>query len=407
MRPVTYRAVTQEEFPDFLRAEITAYTDTGAGQEDAFDRFGPVFEPERSVAAFDGSQIVGTLCSFPTPMTVPGGKLNSAGLSFVTTRPTHRRRGILTEMMRQHMDQVKEIGEPTATLHASESSIYGRFGYGIASHFERFKIQQPHAVFRDEYDIPGEVVLVDLETAKQVIPSAYALAARTRPGTYERDQTYWDLRFWPIEIKKMLIAAYQEAGETLGYVIYNSSGNWQNWIPKKTLVVEEMVTTTPAAHRALWEYLFGIDVIESITAGNRPIDDPLPWLLRNPRRLERLSIDSVWNRILDVPAALEARRYAHDGGLTIEVIDEWGGWGAGTFRLEGGPLGATCTSSTELPDLTMTVEDLGAIYLGGVKPSVLAASGRIAGNTSSAVATADSMFGWSSMPWCPAIEPQI
>ena len=407
MRPITYRAVSQEEFPDFLRAEITAYTDTGAGSEDAFERFGPVFEPERSVAAFDGNQIVGTLASFPTPMTVPGGKLISAVLSFVTARPTHRRRGILTEMMRQHMDQVKEIGEPTATLHASESSIYGRFGYGIASHSERFTIERPHAVFRTDEVVPGEVSLIDISTAKEVIPPTYALAARTRSATYERDQTYWDLRFWPDEIKKMLIEVYMEAGETLGYVIYKSSGNWQNWIPKKTVVVEEMVTTTRAAHRALWEYLFGIDVMESITVANRPLDDPLPWLLRNPRRLERRPVDSVWNRILDVPAALEARRYAHDGGLTLDVIDEWGGWGAGVFRLEGGPLGATCASTTKAADLTISIEDLGAIYLGGVKPSVLAAAGRIVENTSSAVATADSMFGWSSMPWCPSVEPQI
>jgi len=407
MRPITYRAVSQEEFPDFLRAEITAYTDTGVGNEDAFERFGPVFEPERSIAAFDGNQIVGTLASFPTPMTVPGGKIDSAVLSFVTTRPTHRRRGILTEMMRQHLEQVKEIGEPIATLHASESSIYGRFGYGIASFFERFTIERPHAVFREDEVVPGEVSLIDLSMAKEVIPPVYALAARARSGTYERNQTYWDLRFWPSEMKKLLIAVYQESGETLGYVIYNSSGSWQNWIPKKTLVVEEMITISGAAHRALWEYLFGIDVMESITSANRPLDDPLPWLLRNPRRLERLSIDSVWNRILDVPAALEARRYAHDGGLTLEVIDEWGGWGDGVFQLEGGPLGATCTPTAVLPDLTISIEDLGAIYLGGVKPSVLAAAGRIMENSPSAIATADSMFGWSSLPWCPAVEPQI
>ena len=407
MRPITYRAVDQEEFPDFLRAEISAYSNTGTDNEEALERFGPVFEPDRSIAAYDGDQMVGTLASFPIPMTIPGGRLNSAVLSFVSARPTHRRRGILTEMMRQHLDQIREIGEPVVTLHASESSIYGRFGYGIASYSEAFTIERTHAQFRAEETLPGELIVVDLDSARELFPSVYEMAARARPGTYSRNQTYWDLRFWRSGIKNSLFVVYQESGETLGYVMYRSRGNWESWIPRRSLVVQEMVTTTPVAHRALWEYLFGVDVIESITAPNRPLDDPLPWLLSNPRRLERRPVDSLWNRIVDVPAALEARRYAHDGGLTLEVVDEWGGWGAGVFRLEGGPLGASCRPSTEEADLTISIEDLGAIYLGGVKPSVLATAGRIVENTSSAVATADSMFGWSSLPWCPAVEPQI
>ena len=182
-----------------------------------------------------------------------------------------------------------------------------------------------------------------------------------------------------------LFVVYQESGETLDYVIYRSRGNWESWIPRRSLVVQEMVTNTRSAHRALWEYLFWVDVIESITTGNRPLADPLPWLLSNPRRLERRSLDSLWNRILDVPAALEARRYAQDGELTFEVIDEWGSWGAGVFRLEAGPLGPRCGPSTEAPDLTISIEDLGAIYLGGMKPSVLAAAGPIVENTPLAI----------------------
>ena len=157
MTPITYRAVDQEEFPDFLRAEISAYSDTGAGNEEALERFAPVFEPGRSIAAFDGDQMVGTLASIPTPMTVPRGRVASVVLSFVSARPTHRRRGILTELMRQHLDQIKEIREPSATLHASESSIYGRFGYGIASHSEALTIERTHAQFRAEETLPGRV----------------------------------------------------------------------------------------------------------------------------------------------------------------------------------------------------------------------------------------------------------
>ena len=161
MRPTTYRAVDQEEFRDFLHAEISAYSDTGAGNEEALERFSPVLEPGRSIAAFDGDQMVGTLASFPTPMTVPGGRVASAVLSFVSARPTRRRRGILTEMMRQHLDQIKEIGEPSATLYASESSIYGRFGYEIASHSEALTIERTHAQFRAEETLPEELIVVD------------------------------------------------------------------------------------------------------------------------------------------------------------------------------------------------------------------------------------------------------
>ena len=77
----------------------------------------------------------------------PGGRLPTAGTSVVAVAPTHRRRGILRAMMTQHLAEVHEKGEPLAALWASESSIYGRFGYGPASERAVMKLAKSFARF--------------------------------------------------------------------------------------------------------------------------------------------------------------------------------------------------------------------------------------------------------------------
>ena len=168
------------------------------------------------------------------------------------------------------------------------------------------------------------------------------------------------------------------------------------------LSLQTLVSASDAAYSALWQHIFGVDLIETIKAEWRPVDEPLYAMLSDPRRLVRRPSDTLWVRMIDIPRALEARRYATEGSLVIDVRDDFCPWNAGRYLLEGGPDGARCTATTHTADLAMTVNELGSLYLGGMRAYPLARAGRIDG-AAAAVARADAMFAWNPTPWAPEI----
>ena len=149
----------------------------------------------------------------------------------------------------------------------------------------------------------------------------------------------------------------------------------------------------------MWQYCFGIDLTLEIQARPRPTDDPLPWRLEDPRRLERSLIDHMWLRLVDAKEALSAREYDEPGNLTFGVRDEFCPWNDGVYLLEAGVDGAECTRVESSPQLELGVSDLGAAYLGGVSFSNLARAGRVKENTPGALASADRMFRTERLPW--------
>ncbi len=86
-------------------------------------------------AAFDGERIVGGAGVFPFELTVPGGAvLPCAGVTVVGVLPTDRRRGVLRRMMEPQLRaRPRGSASRSPSLWASEETIYGRFGYGMAS----------------------------------------------------------------------------------------------------------------------------------------------------------------------------------------------------------------------------------------------------------------------------------
>ena len=85
-------------------------------------------------AAWDGDRIVGGAGAFDYAMSVPGGaSIPAAGVTVVGVLPTHRRRGALAALMAAQLDDSRARGDVAAYLWASEATIYGRFGYGLAS----------------------------------------------------------------------------------------------------------------------------------------------------------------------------------------------------------------------------------------------------------------------------------
>jgi predicted acetyltransferase len=325
-------------------------------------------------------------------------------VSWIAVLPTHRRRGILTAIKRQQLDDAAERGEPLAMLYASEPGIYRRFGYGIAASSMSVRVARKHSAFLHE--VPGgRVRLVEEDAARKLFPEIFDRARRVQPGAVQRVDAWWpDQFFWPEPDEKgtRFYCVYESPDRLLdGYAAYRFEPRWANG-PEGTLHVTDLVTVTATARAVLWRYLLDVDLVETVTAWVLPVDEPLRWLLRESRRMEVTRLgESLWVRVLDAPAALSARTYAAAGRLVFEVADELRPTGAAAGRVvvDGGPDGASARRTDDAPDLVLDVATLGSILLGGTRPSTLARAGLIDERTRGALAVADAMFAVEPLPF--------
>lgn len=400
------RPVTLDEFKTYGRAAGVAFSEQPS--DDELEGWKLTFEPERSLATFDEGEIVGTAGAYTFDLTLPGLTLTpAAGVTAVGVLPTHRRQGILTAMMGRLLDDVRARGEAVAVLMASESAIYGRYGYGIATSMATYEIERRHAAFARRWDVPGRVRMISHEEALHVLPPLYDQVRRRQPGALNRSQAKWEALLrnpekpMGAEGPRFYVAYTSAAGETEGVAQYRVKLQWENGLHTSVLVVRELTALTDEASAALWQFFFGVDLIHTIQAVNRQVDEPLRWMLADSRRLRvtRLT-DDLWVRLLDIPVALAARRYASTGRMVFEVSDAFRPEVAGRYALEGGPAGAECRATDAAADLALDVADLGAAYLGGVRFSTLARAGRVVAQTPDALARADALFSSEPAPWC-------
>jgi len=403
------RELTPDSVDAFRQAISSGFGhDVDFEDKEGAERFGIVFNRERMLPVFDGDQIVGTGGDFDLTVTVPGGaQVPMSGLTIITVQPTHTRRGILTAMMRAHIDRARDRGEPLGGLWASEVQIYGRFGYGSAADMRSIKYDARYAGhgLRE----PGVTVrLVSPQEASEILPLLFSEVQRTRPGMYQRTEEWWKYRlFWDREKDRQGLSALrhavaEEGGKPIGYVTYRQKSSWEA-LPEGEIRIREIITPTDAAYRALWHYVTNIDLFPIVKHWNLPVDDPLQMLLRDGRALstEDLS-DSLWMRLIEVPKALESRSYTGSGAITIDVHDPFASWNDGTYRLEVEDGQATCRPVGMDAEVAMDVNTLGAIYLGGRDAKALARIGRIEG-APEAVARLDALFRGAIAPWCAEV----
>lgn len=398
------RPITLEEYPDFATANAG-----GFGWEpnpEMFTENLETLEIDRILASFDGPEIVSTTAIFSFDLTVPGNTLPTAGVTGVVVKPTHRRQGILRDMMARQLSDVHDRGEALAALWASESVIYGRFGYGLAAQDIEFKIDRLRTKLAREAPVCGRTRVVTREQALEAWPAVYDEARRARPGFFSRSESWWThhtMREKDFERRagSRFLVQYEEDGAIRGYARYRVRPG-QDGMASGTLAVWELTALTSNAYSALWQFLFGVDLIASIEATHRPQDEPLYWMLADPRRMVRTVYDTLWVRVLDVPAALEGRRYAWEGSVVLDVRDPFCPWVQGRYELEMSPDGAKCSVTSAEPDVTLSAADLGAIYLGGEKLTTLARAGRVQGDYE-ALRRADVLLGWDRAPWCPEV----
>ena len=389
------RTVAPDEFLRWLRAESRAHGNRLAHDPEALR---PHFDLGRTVAVFENGNIIGGSNSHLLEMSIPGGSSVLAGVSNVAVQPTHTRQGLMTRMLRYQFDDFHERGEPLSALFASESSIYGRFGYGVGSVHEQWQIERRNNAYARPYETPGRMVFVEPEDITKELPEVSRRSTWDRPGVFQKPPRKWEEDSQAPEHRQggrggLFYVAYEDGGRIEGYATYRTSG--------PTLTVNELMATTKEATAALWRFCFDVDLYSSTEALKRPVDDPLPWMLADPRGLQRTTRDGLWLRLIDVGAALKQRLYMESGRLVFEVSDDFCSWNQGRFELEGSPEGATCRSSTSSPDLAIAVSGLASAYLGAVTFTTLAQAGLVEERTPGASLRADRMFAVRQQPWTP------
>jgi predicted acetyltransferase len=399
---VEIRQPPPEDFERHVRTMATVFGH-GIDDEDV-ERIRRLADFERALAAYDGTDMVGTAALLALRLTVPGGSVAAGGVTAVTVLPTHTRRGLLTGMMRRQLDFLRENGEPTAVLWASEGAIYGRYGYGLATMNAR--IDADRDVPFVDGPAPGRVRLVDAGEAAGLMPAVHERVCAETPGFFSRSQEWWESRVladlsWQRRGGGPLNRAVVELdGEPHGYALYRVQHESSLGIPQSSLAVQEALATTPEATRSVWRFLFGVDLITRVNARLIAPDHPLRLLVSEPSRLRISHGDGLWLRLVDLPGALAARTYAVEGSVGLEVADELCPWNAGVWQLEAGPDGGAARRSGD-PQLRLGVAELASAYLGGFTFAELARAGRVDELRPGAIALADSLFRTDRAPWCP------
>ncbi|PRY19999.1 GNAT family N-acetyltransferase [Pseudosporangium ferrugineum] len=368
---------------------------------------GSVFEPERALVADDAGTVVGHAAAYTRELTVPGAVLPAAHVTQVGVLPTHRRRGLLTRMMHRQLREIAAAGrEPIAVLWASETKIYPRFGYGPAA--QRLRM----SVMTREVRLPGgpapapgsRLRMVDPLEAIPELSKVYEQLRATRTGWSSRDERWWRFVLSDLEsLREGATAQYAVVHETAdgptGYAVWRVKGEWNEHGPDAEVRVREVVAADPEAYRALWHFVLSIDLARKADVSFATLDEPLQYLVDEPRRLGTTLADGLWIRIVDLPRALAAREYAAPVDVVFDVADPLLDRNTGRWRLTADASGkATCTRTEDPADLACTVLELGTVYLGAVPFAALGAAGTVRELTPGALRAATTAFGWHRMP---------
>jgi predicted acetyltransferase len=403
-----YRLRTLDTADDY--ALVSDVLGAGFGDdmsEDDKDSDRLTFEPARDhVVEHAADGIVANAAAYTRELTIPGAVLPSAAhVTLVAVRPTHRRRGLLTRLMLHQLKDIREVRrEPVALLWASEGRIYQRFGYGAAA--ARHWIEADNRNLRFTRSVTPEVGRVRDAAPGDVRKELRDVFERVRPGRpgwSGRTDNWWS--------RRLLDPASSRHGYTArrallfdgpdgvdGYALWRRKGDWDMTGPKGLVDVVELIAATPEAYAALWRLLFSVDLTRTVRYGFAAVDEPLRHLVDEPRALNATALDSLWLRIVDLPAALAARRYAAPVNVVIEVTDGLLPDNAGRWRLSGDASGATCARTSDAPDLTCDITDLGAVYLGGTPLGSLAAAGRVRETRPGALPVTATAFSWQPAP---------
>jgi len=391
MDTIEIRVATEDDFAEMLVFDGLAFGDPWP--DNLADLARPTLDLDRFLVARDGGLLVATAGAFSQEVTVPGGAQVRAGVvTWVAVAPTHRRRGLLTRLMGDVHDNIDRRREPISMLTASEGGIYERFGYGVASYERVIEIDRRRTAVRPEFrPAVGDVVLTTLDDP--ALPTIFDRYRKQVIGEIDRTPE-----------RDALAKAHHGAGVSVarhadGFASWKVKSNWNDGHPAFQLTLIDLVAVTPAAHAALWHTVLSVDLVGPITSVRAvAIDDTLPYIVDDQRAIRTTNVnDMLWLHLRDPRAALAARTYSTDDSLVVEVDL---GERTERLRIDGDPAGADVRKVRSRPDLTMNSAALGAIYLGGVRPSTLARAGRLGAKNDDVLRRADAFLMAGRLPRC-------
>ena len=391
------RPATLEEFDGFDRAVMAAFhREVTEEERRAFRR---TDEPERSLAWFDDGRIVAGTSIYSRHVTIPGAVVPCAAVTAVGVVPTHRRRGLLTAMMRRQLEEIHARGEPVAALWASEGAIYGRYGYGVAARVGGLTARRPMARLATPPPVGDPLRAGPAADHVEHMRALYERIRGERPGMLDRPGPWWDVRLHDPESRRKGAQPLQALVVPDGYALYAARADRDEQGPAGEVTIRELVAATPVARALLWEFLLDQDLTRTIAWPLAPPDEPL-WLMVSDPDAVRIALgSSLWVRLVDLPGALSARSYAADPDVVLDVSDAFCPWNAGRYRLAGG----LCERTAAEPDLALDATALAAAYLGGTLLTELVAAGRVAELRPGALARASAALRGDVAPWCPEI----
>ncbi|MFJ6674448.1 GNAT family N-acetyltransferase [Actinosynnema sp. NPDC091369] len=399
---LTLRTLTADDLAEFQRLVNSSFLADSV--EDQLERWRGLFEPERHHAVFDGDELIGGGGIQSREITLPGaGPQPVAAVTSVGVKPGHRRRGVLTRVMRAQLHGLHEEGrEAIAALWASEAAIYPRFGYGLAAEFARLEVPRG-AKFHPGVTVDGERVReVSRDEAMPVMKAVYEDLRPGRTGWLSRLDASWEHQFADTERDRDGLSAYHYVLHPQGYAVYRIKHDWRERGPRNELHVREIAARTDEAYAALYRYLLDVDLVGELKTYTAS-DDPVVHLLDDVRLALRGRSDALWVRVVDVDRALTQRRYASDVDAVLEVSDEFCPWNAGRWRFTVKDGAATVRRVDDAPDLVLDVQALGAAYLGGTRLAMLARAQRVSEVTEGALNAVSHALLGDREPHCPEV----
>ena len=395
------RQVRDEEFLQWRIAVRASLGDHTTPEDTAFMREHRV-EIDRLLVGIDGDQIAASGGADSFDMTLPGGtQVPVAGVAYITTAATHRRLGLQRAMMLRIHDDARERGDLASILWASQSNLYTRYGYGNAIPVHNWHIDMRHTAFDQSPSWSGRYLLPEREDAIPLMTAVYERARVNRTGMISRTPKRWLYEIHPEKSKGEFFVIYLEGNDAHAYARYTIEKDPEDEF-RGTMHVVEAVADTDVAHAAIWRFLFDQELVHEIKAPVRPVDDPIVWMLADPRRLRRNLTDAIWMKMLDVPAMLEKRTYPVEDSLRLQVFDAEHKTSR-TYDVDFGTEGASCRETRQNPDLIFREEELASIYFGAAECSMLTELGQVdqRNPSSNAARRADAIFRTSPAAWNP------
>jgi predicted acetyltransferase len=410
MTPMSFeiRVCPPERFAELIKTAEVAFSEDVP--DDLVKRVEAVSDKERFLCVMQDDRFVATSGVFGTHLSVPGGEVPAGGIAWVTVLPTHRRRGIMSGMMRRMIDDCHRRREPIAMLWAAEGAIYQRFGFGLGTLSMNLEAEARAVGFAREWPSEGRFRLLPAGEGREIVEPVYEAVRAQRAGFLSRTPDWWagilpdaDKDRKGGEAKRLVV--YETDAGAEAYAVYKTKPEWGVRGSSHQLTVDEAIGSTPRGTREIWRYLLSVDLVRTVKTWRLPSDHPLLVLTAEPRRLGVTMGDGLWIRVVDVVAALEGRKYGlnghGNGRVCFDLRDEFCSWNAGRWDLEVEDGRALVTRTDTEADLALDANDLAALFLGGFSATALAAAGRVMEMRPGGLAAADSLFPTTLKPWCP------